>query len=299
MWINRYDVSGNVDRLKPSGRPRITTPEQDYEIVQYLRENPFSTATRSAALQNVPYGIAKRRIRESEIRCHTAAREIKLTDRHRNERVQFARYMLDEFGVPNFKDLIFSDEKTFRSDENHKKSVYRPKGQRFDERFVVPDTKSGEVTAGYWGWISAGGPGEIAPTGTHFNSQAYLNMLDDVGFPSMEAEFGGLDGIVFQQDNARWHTANIVREYLASKNVRVLNWPSKSPDLNPIELVWAYLENNRSPLIQRNHAGLDEYVFTKWEDLRNKPEFFENLYSGLEKRFEYVIQNNGRIYHET
>jgi len=207
--------------------------------------------------------------------------------------------MLDEFGVENFENIIFSDEKTFRSDENHRQMVFRPKGQRFNERYVTHDKSSGRVTAGYWGWISCAGPGEIVATGTHFDAPAYLDVLDALGFPSIQAQFGGLDNIVFQQDNARWHTANIVRDYLQSRHIRVLRWPPKSPDLNPIELVWAYMENTRSPLIQRNHAGLDEYVRNKWEDLRNKPDFFQNLYDGLRNRFEYVIQNNGNIYHST
>lgn len=207
--------------------------------------------------------------------------------------------MLDEFGIDNFDKIIFSDEKTHRSDENHKKMVYRPKGQRFNENYVTENKNSGKVTAGYWGWISCAGPGVIVPTGRNFNSFAYLSVLDEIAFPSIEAQFGGLDNIIFQQDNARWHTANIVRDYLQSRHVDVLRWPPRSPDLSPIELVWAYMENTRCPLLQRNHDGLDQYVFNKWEDLRNKQDFFQNLYDGLEKRFEYVARNNGQIYHPT
>lgn len=66
--MNRYAVNRNVDRIKPTGRPRTTTPQQDDGIVQYLRDNPFSTAIRASALQNVPYNIARRRMKESDIR---------------------------------------------------------------------------------------------------------------------------------------------------------------------------------------------------------------------------------------
>lgn len=296
-WINRYAVNGNVDRIKPPGRPRITTAQQNQEMAQYLRDNPFSTAIKAAALQNVPYFTATRRIRESGISAHIASREIQLTDQHRRERVRFARYMLDDFGVDNFEKIIFTDEKTFRSDENRRQLVYRPKGQRYDERYVTHDKSSGKVTAGYWGWISCAGPGEIVATGTRFDAPAYMYMLDSVGLPSIEAQFGSLNDIVFQQDNASWHRP--VADYLQRRNIEVLPWPAKSPDLSPIELVWAYMENTRSPLIQRNHAALDEYVRFKWEDLRNKPDFFRNLYAGLRNRFEYVIQHNGNVYHTT
>ena len=54
-------------------------------------------------------------------------------------------------------------------------------------------------------------------------------------------------GRVFMQDGARCHTANSVKYYLARKGIKnIEDWPAHSPDMNPIEELWGYLERLRS-----------------------------------------------------
>ena len=52
-------------------------------------------------------------------------------------------------------------------------------------------------------------------------------------------------------DNARPHTARVTRQYLLDETIEVMEWPARSPDLNPIEHVWDMISRR---IASRNNA---------------------------------------------
>lgn len=68
---------------------------------------------------------------------------------------------------------------------------------------------------------------------------------------------------IFMHDNAPVHTAYIIRNYLQELGIEVMVWPPYSPDLNPIENLWAILKAT---------------IYKKYPDLKTAPDTEETLY---------------------
>lgn len=56
--------------------------------------------------------------------------------------------------------------------------VYRARGDRFRDQNIALKHVSGKVTANFWGWISAFGPGEIVRIRGRFTGN--LNLMVNV-----------------------------------------------------------------------------------------------------------------------
>ncbi len=98
-------------------------------------------------------------------------------------------------------------------------------------------------------------------------------------------------GWVFQHDNDSKHTAKATKEWLKKKHIKVQEWPSQSPDLNPIENLWRELKVRVAKRQPRNFNDMERICKEEWDKI--PPEKCANLVPNYKKRLTSVNANKG------
>lgn len=292
LW-DRYLQHRSTRDLPRSGRPRVTTAAQDrYIRVRHLRDR-FTTATSTAS--SIPWRrrisdqTVRNRLRDAGIRARRPVRGVILNQRHRQTRLQWARAHR-VWPQQRWRTVWFSDESRFllqRADGRAR--VYRRRNERFAANCIQEVDRFGGGSVMMWAAISHTGKTNLVHVNGNLTAQRYCDeILQPHVLPFMQN-----NGRIFQQDNARPHTARITTAFLQRNNVDVLPWPSKSPDLNPIEHLWDELDR-RVRQRQPPPQSLQQLVNALQAEWANIPEqVIRNLTSSMGRRCQAVIDANG------
>ncbi|GFY20670.1 transposable element Tcb1 transposase [Trichonephila clavipes] len=209
----QWTREGTHVRKTGSGATKKTTRREDQRIVRQALVDP--TVTRSTMRADVGVAIVpqtiSRHLAEANLKSKRPFRALPLTPEHRQLRLQWcqARSM---WNVPDWQKVEFSDESRFvlGKDDNRVRVWRRPAYDSRSTLIVVRGTLTGQRYA------------------------------DDILRPHVGSFLNGLPGAIFQQDNARPHTARVAQDFL--RHFQTLPWPSHSPDLSPVVHVWDQLK---------------------------------------------------------
>ena len=112
--FQRFGQTGSTQDRPRSGRPRVTTPQEDRYLRTYHLRNRFVTATETAATalgHRISRRTVLRRLRAAGIRARRPLRGMALTLEHRRRRLQWAR-RVGRWQVRNWQRVLFTDEST-------------------------------------------------------------------------------------------------------------------------------------------------------------------------------------------
>ena len=139
------------------------------------------------------------------------------------------------------------------------KRVFHKVGEALKAKNSRPTLKHGGGSIMIWGCMSSKGVGKIVIIKGIMDKLYYKSILTKNLRPSA-VKMSLANDFTFQQDNDPKHTSAIVKDYFTHKDIKVLDWPSQSPDLNPIEHLWYHLKQEVRKVKVKNLKDLEAEV---------------------------------------
>ena len=293
--IQKWKGCGLVTNLPRKGRPRKLNERAERLITRKVLQKPFTTRSElqrdlQAAGAVVSQDTISRTLHRVGLNSRSPRKTPLLKTRHVNARLKFSGDHLEK--PAKFWDkILWSDEtKIELFDGNSSRHVWRKKGTAYDPKNTIPTIKHGGGSIMLWGCFASTGTGKLHVIEGKMDSAKYREILEESMLTSVKL-LKLPRGWVFQHDNDPKLTALKTKEWFQRKKVKVLEWPSQSPDLNPIENLWKELKikvHQRNP---QNLCELKTICQQEWEKISS--DFCSKLTSNYSKRLAAVLANNG------
>ncbi|GFX41209.1 transposable element Tcb1 transposase [Trichonephila clavipes] len=230
------------------GAPRAIDDRGERRLRRCVRADRRATVEQlttkmNQATKSVSQTTIQRTLLRLGLRSRRLVRAPMLTAVHRRRRLEFAR-QYSSWTSTEWRHVAFSDESRFmlhRTDGRWR--IRRETSERNHPATIAGTVQARGGSIMVWGMFSWHSLGSLIIVEGTIDQYKYASVLADHVHPYMRIVFPQDDGI-FQQDNARCHTAASVRAWFEEHQdeFTVLPLPGNSPDLNPIEHLWYHLD---------------------------------------------------------
>ncbi|GFV21246.1 transposable element Tcb1 transposase [Trichonephila clavipes] len=291
LW-QRFQDDGNVSRCYSTGRPRVTTPNENRYLADTAKRNRRSIASdlprqlSSATGTTVSRQTVYRRLRHIVLNTRRPVRCVPLTSTHCRLRLTWSRE--HALWTPQqWSCVMFSDETRFSLQTDSRLTlIWRAIGTRYHQENTIERHRYDGAGWLVWGGIILGSRTDLHVQSVTMTGHIYRDVILDQHVRLFRGTMGA--DFLFMDDNARPHRANIVDECLQSVDIARMDWPAYSPDLNSIEHVWDMLGRRiaaRQPELRR--ALLNEWCNIPQDQI-------DNLILSMPRRCKACIASLGR-----
>ena len=279
-WVTKTENGQDILTTK-SGRGRKQTIEEEKEedIANQVREDPYKASLRRLGPTcDVSYGTIGAILHNKGFEYKKVKVGSKLLEKHKIKRVEFCQKMLKDPYQMNR--IWFSDEMGFNLQE------VRSRVWTDQETFDIEKLPNEKVNA--WAAISFFGKTSLHLYEENLGSEGYLKILEAHSNELVRADWRKYK---FQQDNAPLHWTDDIMRWFEEKGIELLQWPSNSPDLNPIENIWGWIKAEVKRENPKTMKQLRNSLQKNWE--RIDLNFIKPYVESLPRRFELYIENGG------
>ena len=288
--MKKYNLIGTTATKEGQDLKKKTSKIFDRNLIIQVKKNRFISARKLAEQAEENYGIKlshqtiRNRIQDQGFQGRLVRNKPYLSKKHTKRRLEFAK-KFKNMPLGFWKKILWSDESKFNlklSDGAQK--VWR---EAYKVSCVKGTVKYGGGNVMVWGSMAWKGVGKLQFIETIMDQVQYRNILKQNLKSSARKLRLGSD-FTFQQDNDPKHSATKTKEWFAENNVKVLEWPAQSPDLNSIEHLWEILDRK---IVDRSFSKKDNLkvaIEEAWEKIQ--PEETKSLVESMPRRLEAVIQ---------
>ncbi|KAI3361912.1 hypothetical protein L3Q82_012182, partial [Scortum barcoo] len=189
-----------------------------------------------------------------------------------------------------WRPVLFTDESRFTlSTCDRRDRVWRRRGERSAACNILQHDRFGSGSVMVWGGISLGGR-----TALHVLARGSLTAIryrDEILRPLVRPYAGAVGpGFLLMQDNARPHVAGVCQQFLQDEGIDAMDWPARSPDLNPIEHIWDIMSRSihQCHIAPQTVQELADALVQVWEEIPQ--ETIRHLIRSMPRRCREVIQ---------
>ena len=288
-WVKKEREAGSVERVKGRGTKRKTSDNQDAEMVQTHDEEPFTPPKLTADQFHISSQTVRRRLKYGGLECHRPYVGQVLKPEHIEARLRWGINKRRWYG-PQWEQVLFSDESRFNFHfHDGRVKIWRRRGKRFDPKCIKEVDRCGGGSVMIWAGITAEHRTELTIFDGNVNAAVYVN---DVLLPRVVPFFRThRDIVLFQQDNARPHTANLSKACLEHHRIALLDWPAKSPDMSPIEHLWDELGRRVRKRNILNVRELRQALIEEYNAIDQH--IIANLIASMRRRVSSLIDARG------
>jgi hypothetical protein len=235
----------------------------------------------------------RRALQEAGLRAKEKKAKPKLSPKNIAARFDFARRH-QYWTVDDWKRVIWSDKTRInRFSSDGRSWCWARDGEGLQPRHVKETVKHGGGSVMIWGCMTVHGPGLMRRITGTMNQHVYKLILEEkllgtIGYYCMDA-----DRVIFQHDNDPKHKARSVQEWLNEQPFDVLEWPPQSPDLNPIEHLWALLKRRLNQYKTPPSGMLELWVRIEAEWEKISTDQCVRLIESMPRRIEAVLKAKG------
>ncbi|GFU27428.1 transposable element Tcb2 transposase [Trichonephila clavipes] len=181
------------------------------------------------------------------------------------------------------------------SSDSHRILIWRERGSRNHPSNIIERDRYGGRGVLVWGDIMLGSRTDlhIFDAGS-VNGTRYCN---EILLPYVRL-FRGAMGLqfLFMDDNAPCHRTVAAEQLLESADIERMDWPARSPDLNPIEHVWDFLGRRLAPRILPPVTIRELQLALQDEWAAMPQQLIDTLILSMGRRCETCLAVRGRSY---